>query len=601
MGSPTSIVLSQGLQTGHKFYESISQNEVNGQNPHYVRTRALLETTRISRDVSGVRVATLERCADPFTFRHLSRARINFGAVGVLSSYHQEFQSFLGNVGDEALNLAGRTQTFFQGIQSPQQAPGTPAYLNTIVQDAQALASEYNRVSDLLQRLRNKADQEIDIAVGRINNILQEYHALNHDIGFARCHEGNAFAAEDQRDALFLELSSYLDVTETIDYQPQGFQSATKHLYGPDGIALVTRRHVSQLHFTRGGTINASTTVDNKQLSGVFANCDVFHDDLTPRLHSGKLGGWLKMRDEVLPQIQEMLDQMAAVFQDEVNDIHNQGAAYHTPQELLSGSTLDPTMSWTGQTGLLRVALTDHTDGSVVTFKDIDLASVTTLDDLMKEINALPNALCTWQNGQLHVTIATPNQGFAFRGMSPDAQKLLRQLGLNNLFVSDPHHQPHDTNITGIAGKLTVNPVILADPRLVAHGLLSDNPDLKEGETGVQAADWRNLVALGQSAEQTWQFPKTGEIEEQNLRGFDYCRLFITWTAQKAETSKHVFQVAETGIQTWEERLHEAQSVDANQNRMDQLAWNEYLRTLMQSIASVYKLNQELLEIFRVL
>jgi hypothetical protein len=111
-------------------------------------------------------------------------------------------------------------------------------------------------------------------------------------------------------------------------------------------------------------------------------------------------------------------------------------------------------------------------------------------------------------------------------------------------------------------------------------------------------ADWRNLIALGAIDGEKWNFQAAGDFSAQSLNVFDYGRLFFSRMAEKASSAQSVSRVMQTIETKWADQLHESQGVDENENRIQQLAWNEYLRTVMQLIGNTYSLDQYFLSIF---
>lgn len=603
MGSPTTTLLSQGITAGQRFYQAISQNQVNSQNPQYVSVQPRLMTTKVSSHLVGVALGSLQRCSDPLALRQLGKAKLNLGSSTVLSAYQEELQVLMGEVGSESQNLSGRIQSFFESIQSPTQAPGTSSYFENVILNARLIVEEFNRLSQGIQELRQKADHEIDTTVGRINTLLKSYFDYNKAIGYHQHHDQVAFSAEDDRDAIFLELSSYLKVTESSEKTRDGVMSAFKNLFGPDGVPLVTQNHVSQLDFSQSGLMSAHNKLEKGNLSGIRVGCDTIKQDITPLLMSGKLSGLLTLRDSILTNAQEILDEWASAFQEHINDIHNQGSSYFAPSSLLSGREIDAAFHWAGKSGNLRAARVSHRDGTTEAFVDIELETVQTLPELLKTLHDQLGILFWWegdhpQEKQLRLTVPGEGHGLAFRGLSEDAKDLLKSLGLNDLFIGDPKRQRDSGDVTGAASDLQVNPRILKDPHEMAHGLLSDLSVLQVGDTAIQMADWRNLIALGAIDGDKWNFQAAGDFSAQALNIFDYGRLFFSRMAEKASSAQSVSRVMQTIETKWADQLHESQGVDENENRIQQLAWNEYLRTVMQLIGNTYSLDQYFLSIF---
>lgn len=577
-------LLSNALLAGRKAYGATTQNEVNARNPDYVRVQGTAQAERVCPTMTGTSTH-LRRCTDPLSLRHVGKSKTAASGFQILAKVQSDLNSLFGRVGDEGSALAGRIKTFFQTLNQPAQVAGTQAYFTQLVKEAGDVASEFNRLSSEIQSQRTDADQEIGRACSRLNTLLEEFHQCNRMIDSSESAHGDAFTARDKRDALFLQISTYLPVTSSMERNLSGSDTGVEYLYGPDGAALLTKAGANQIIFEESGALTPKTLYKDENqdggLSGVSVQFDQLTKDLTPSLKSGLLGGRLMLRDQVLPDMQAALDEAASVFQDMINTLHNQGTAFSAPTHMENSISMDPTMDLSGRSGFLRIAQINKLTGAVVDFKDIDLSGIRTLADLQ--------ATTVWPSAPVD-----PHQtGIAYVGISEDAQKLLVDLHMNDLFVSET------LDIQGRASRISLNPRIQENPEQIAHGMLSKDPDLKPGDTAIQSGDLSTLSKLGGLDRKVFLFNAGGTIGTKEMKIFDYGRLLMSTFASQAAAAKGKAEIADRTLNTWEERLNESQGVDPHENQIQQMEWRNYMQTMMQMYVQTLSLNQMLLSMIQ--
>jgi len=125
-------------------------------------------------------------------------------------------------------------------------------------------------------------------------------------------------------------------------------------VFTASGFSLVDRTANEMTH-TAVGNLTTSSTYASGNLTGVFLGGEAADNDITNRVTGGALSALIKQRDDVLPNLQSQLDELATELRDAVNAVHNRGTTYPGLQSM-SGNrkfidadaqtiTLDPTNS----------------------------------------------------------------------------------------------------------------------------------------------------------------------------------------------------------------------------------------------------------------
>jgi flagellar hook-associated protein FlgK len=167
--------------------------------------------------------------------QQLANSKTLFEGQEHTTQFLKKLEASVARVGDEENSLSGSIECFFTALQSPIETQKPKAFFRSLVHDAQNITQEFERLSSLIQHLRSKVHKKIVSITERINALLKELSELNDKIGSLPKGSDRAFAFIDRRDAVFLELSTFLLVTQT----PKEFccvpDPRVMRLWGPDG------------------------------------------------------------------------------------------------------------------------------------------------------------------------------------------------------------------------------------------------------------------------------------------------------------------------------------------------------------------------------
>ena len=202
---------------------------------------------------------------------------------------------------------------------------------------------------------------------------------------------------------------------------------------------------------------------------------------ITDTIQGGKLGGWLDMRDEIIPKYKADLDELAKGTIWEINKIHSQGvglSAFTTVTGTSSATGSDEAMGTSGSgldfydkitDGSFKLWIYDDTGGVASTTSIPIFSDTTTLDDLATTIGGIDaNLAATVTDGKLQIT-ASNDSTFSF---SDDSSNVLAALGLNTFFKGSS------------AVEIAVNDKIIADKDYIAAAKINNNVGPAVGDSG---------------------------------------------------------------------------------------------------------------------
>lgn len=294
--------------------------------------------------------------------------------------------------------------------------------------------------------------------------------------------------------------------------------------------------------------------------------------DITDDISTGKLGGWLEMRDEIVAKYRQDVTELASEFIWMVNQQHSQGIGL-TSYSLLTGSysasdTAAAVSSSTSgldyydkiSTGTFRVYVYDAT-GALANAANITVtAGVTTMNSIAAAISAVDPDITATVNGSGQLVISTTNSHtFAF---SNDTSNALAALGVNTFF----------TGATG--GGVGVNTQIGSNKDFIAAAQISDTA------TGAYATgDNTNALSMADK-----QYTSTSILE------WTYDRINGNTSASVTSTMEDYFNSLVGGLGV------KASSVSASSDFHEVMV--QELTTLRESISSV-NLDEEMTDLIK--
>jgi flagellar hook-associated protein 1 FlgK len=195
---------------------------------------------------------------------------------------------------------------FWNSWEEVANNPEGLAQRNSLVATAITLAGAFNSKGEQLSSIKEDLNSYIQVAVTEVNRYAEQLAELNKKIVSVESEHVNANDFRDQRDLILEKLAQFFPINYVEN--PQGMIS----VFIPGGYALVEGTTAQLLE----------TRLDSQNSLRVYWNGDT---DMTTRLGQGKLGGWLELRDTVIPGYQETLNSLAAHLANSVNSQHRQG------------------------------------------------------------------------------------------------------------------------------------------------------------------------------------------------------------------------------------------------------------------------------------
>ena len=198
-------------------------------------------------------------------------------------------------------SIASKITALGSAFESLSVTPNLETTQKEVILAAQAVADEFNRMSAEVQDLRLTADSHIHDAVNNVNLRLENILDLNAQITKMNSKSSGSSELDDQRDLQIDYISKEMNIkTFTRDNGQLAVMTGNND--------FMLDRQVYPLDFQSASAAVSDSTMSNVLLDdGLPGSQSSIGGDIT----SGRIAGLLKVRDELLPQMQDQLDALA--------------------------------------------------------------------------------------------------------------------------------------------------------------------------------------------------------------------------------------------------------------------------------------------------
>lgn len=599
-----------GLRVNQDSITILSRNVANAGTPGYHK-QSLNVIDYNSVNATYARTAGVQRAFSSSLQGYYNRQVSDTAQSNVLANYLNKLQGFMGKPGS-----AGSLDTMFGSFKNSLQALATSPDDYSVragaVAEAQAMAQRLNEMSSMVQGLRQETETRISSNVTNVNAMLISLNEVNQrmlDLGMTDTARAALF---DQRDRLVASVAEVIDVQA--NYRPDG----TVALLTRSGVGLLDNG-VSTFQFKTAGALSPTTQTsmnseENRVGTLLLTTPSGLTIDLVQQgvLQGGELAGLIQLRDKILVETQNQLDEIAA-------GLAMAFSSKSTPGTEASGAggatglSADVSQLKPGNDILLnytrdgieqRVRIVNSTNGDDYVDANgqrvisVDLSNSTAAAaELQSKLRNLSitspspgvlQVLDDGTNGRVDVTGLTTRSNISGTQTGDLGLALFVDQG-NAAFTDDLDSRP--PQILGLASRIAINPALLADNRLLVQFDLGVSlGDASRPEYILQQLNNMNFVSGGSPAANSGRHQLNGSVEQMIDQMLNYHGSVIG-TALNARDNRQltldtiVTQMdAEYGVNVDEEmsRLIQLQSAYAANARVVSVV-KELLDTLFAS------------------
>ena len=310
-----------GLNATQAGLSIISGNVANANTPGYVeQTVDQIEVSAGGDSGSSVDVQGINRSLNSLLQGQLWTETSGGSYADTKAQLYQQLQQVYGTPGsvgafDTAFN------NFTTALQALSTSPSSYSSQTAALAAAQQLTQSLNSMTGGIQALRSQAEQGISDGIAQANQAMQTIAHINQQLSASTPHDATGAALEDQRDQAVTQLAQLMNITVTKNSNDQ------ISVFTSSGLQLVGTQP-AKLEFDDRGSLsatslwNASPGKDGAGTITLVASDGTTTTDLIANrsFQSGQIAAYLEMRDQILPQAQSQIDELAAQMSQSLSD-----------------------------------------------------------------------------------------------------------------------------------------------------------------------------------------------------------------------------------------------------------------------------------------
>ena len=301
------------LFTEQRAIHTTGHNIANANTEGFSRQRVNMETNEPMSSWPGqlgmgVRAQEVERIYDRFLEGKVICENEKAGKWDARKGGLEKLEIILNESGDSGLSLA--MSEFWNAWHDLSLNPSGQAERVVLIRKAENLSNIINKIDSDLRDVRKEMDNEISGTLSEVNSISEQIADLNLKIFQVESSGQNANDYRDKRDLMLRELSYLAD----IDAFEDDLGKVTVLL--KSGKPLVSDVDPYKLSFEKNSEGFSEIVWEDYD-----GNTTIITDDIS----GGKLGGWLEVRDEIIPDYIQKMDEFAVTLIEEINAVHSSG------------------------------------------------------------------------------------------------------------------------------------------------------------------------------------------------------------------------------------------------------------------------------------
>lgn len=313
MSGGLSAALNSGrtsLQTNQKAIEITGLNIANVNTEGYSRQTPYL-TPYPSLNFgdffigTGVTVGSVQRSHDLFLAGQIQGKAAEAGRESSMLGPLAELERVIGI--DEG-SLASEFDRFFDAWRQLSTNPGGEIERQMVLQSGAQLGQSFANIDNEIQQQLRSLNSTISAKVDGVNQMLDQVAQLNSRIMTLETAGQEANSDRDRRDLLLKELSATIGATSFTT------SSGAVSVQLPNGMPLVEG--------TQANHLNAVVSATQVDLQLNFGSTTIA---LGRTALGGEFRGLYEVRDVMIPDVRNRLDQLAFSFANEVNTMHQAG------------------------------------------------------------------------------------------------------------------------------------------------------------------------------------------------------------------------------------------------------------------------------------
>ncbi len=604
-----------GVKATQQSISVIAGNVANANTPGYVDESAVQSSVGTgAQSGSSVNITGINRNLNTLLQNQLWTETSGGSFADATSSLYQQLQTVYGTPGSST-SFDGIYNSFTSALQSLAANPGSYSEQSAVVGAAQELTQNLNSMTSQIQQLRTQAEQGIATDVQTVNNDLNQIAQINQQLQGASGSDASTATLEDQRDQAITSLSQMMNVTVS-----RGANNQIS-LFTGTGQQLVAGPQASQLQFGNAGTLSPTSTWSANPAQDGTGTITLVSPSGTSTdliasnaIQSGQIAAYVQMRDTVLPQAQNQLDEMASQMSQALSNQTTAGTAVTSGAQ--SGYSVDVGSLSAGNTVQLTYTDSSNTQHTVTLValgaggtlpkqtsssgnQTIGVNFAAGMSAVVSQLNAALGTNLQFSNPS-GTTLQVLNNGSGNSVNSLSATSTVTSLTSGSaqlpLFLdgSTPITgalTASGSQTTGLAGRITVNPAVVALPSsLVAYSSTTSSGDPTRPDFLLSQLTNATLTFSASTGIGTQASPYSGTLT-------NYMSALVSQQTQAANAATSLQQGQSTVLSALQQSFNTSSGVDINTELSNLIALQNAYGANARVMSTIQSLMSTLLQV----
>lgn len=607
-----------GLRANQAALSLVSSNVANAETPGYIRKTSVQVQMATG---TGVQTIGVNRTLDEYIQSQLRTETSGATYASTRASFLSNLQSIYGDPSSSS-TLEANFNALTSALQALSTSPDLQSARIGVINAAQSMAQQLNATSQGIQSLRNSAELGLTNSVSMANNALAQIANINKQLQGSVGQTAATAAMLDQRDQYITQLSQLMDVRVV---PGNGDQVS---VYTMSGVQLVGGSDAAHLSFNAQGTVTPNTQwnadPEKSTLGSItisYANGGGIDLVASGSIRSGAIAAYLELRDKSLVQAQTQVDQLAAAMASALSDKTTGGTAAASGAQtgfdldlsgLQSGNIIHLTYTDTITNTQHNLSIVRVDDPSVLPLKDdatvdpndkvigIDFSGG--MGSVLTQLNAALGGAGLQFSNPSGSTLRVLDDGAAGLADVNAASVTTTTTSLTSggpelpLFTDGGY--PYSGTITaygaqqtGLAGRITVNSALLADPsRLIVYGASTS-----AGDTTRSDFILKQLTSTSYSYSSSTGIGSATSPYKGTLLGFT--QQFTSMQGSAAASAQQLSDGQDVVLATLQKKMDSVSGVDIDEEMANLLALQNAYSANARVMSTVNSMFQSLMQV----
>jgi flagellar hook-associated protein 1 len=602
-----------GVNVTQQSLAVIAGNVANANTPGYVsESLNQVETNSAGQPGTSVDSEGVNRDLNTLLQSQLWTETSGDSYADTSAQLYQQLQQIYGTPGSST-SFDAIYNNFTSALQALSTNPASSSGQSAVIGAAQELTQNLNSMTSTIQQLRTQAEQGIANGVQSANTLLQQIAQINQQLEGSSTTGSAQASLEDQRDQDITQLTQLMNVNVVQNSNNQ------ISVFTGTGQQLVAGVQASQLSFDNAGTLSATSlwSADPSQ-DGVGTITLTSPGGTTTDLiannaiQSGQIGAYIQMRDAILPQAQNQLDELANQMAQSLSNVTTSGTAVSFGAQ--SGYSVDTGSLQPGNTIQLTYA---NSSGKQQTATIVSLGAGGTLpqnsstsanqeigvdfsagmSSVVAQLNAALGANLQFSNPSGTILQVLNNGGSSVGSLSETSTVTSLESGSAQLPLFTDGSEPitgaitaSGSQTTGLAGSIEVNPALVASPsNLVDYSSTTSSGDATRPNFILNQLTNVSLTYSPTTGIGTTQAPYSGTLT-------DYMSQIVSQQSQAANAATNLQQGQDAVLSTLQTSFNNQSGVNIDTQMSNLIALQNAYGANARVMSTIQQLMSTLLQ-----